>query len=74
MTCPACANAQQHPLSGKFHADCEGCCARALSRDPRFFVAAKEGRLTPEYRGALAQFFPKLPTHEAHARVKEWTR
>lgn len=72
MTCPDCTNAQAHPLSGRFTHGCDGCAARALSRDPRFFEAAREGKFTPDYRGALAQFFPKLSQADAHAMVKAW--
>lgn len=72
MTCPDCLHAREHPRSGRFTAGCEGCAARALSRDPRFFEAAKQGRLTPDYRRALQQFFPKVAQAEAHLLVKEW--
>lgn len=53
MTCPDCAKAQQKRWHG--FSDCAGCRARAISRDPRFAAARKEGRQTPEYRRMLEQ-------------------
>lgn len=74
MTCPDCLHAREHPRSVRFTAGCEGCAARALSRDPRFFTAARQGKFTPDYLGALAQFFPKLSQADAHAMVKAWVQ
>lgn len=70
--CSACDRARQHPKSGLFHAGCEGCAARSLARTPQFFLAAKEGRLTPEYRMALTNLLPGMGTGEAHEMVKGW--
>ena len=73
MTCEACTRARKHPKYGLFHAGCEGCAARSLARTPQFFQAAKEGRLTPEYRMALTNLLPALPTDAAHQLVKDWS-
>ena len=72
--CAACTRARKHPASGLFHAGCQGCAARSLARTPQFFQAAREGRLTPEYRMALTNLLPKLATADAHLAVKEWCR
>ena len=72
MTCEACEKARRRPTSGLFHAGCDGCAARSLARTPQFFQAAREGRLTPEYRMALTNLLPTLPAADAHAAVKAW--
>jgi hypothetical protein len=73
MTCPACDNAREHPNSGIYQMRCQGCSARALARTPEFHEAAKAGAMTPNYRMALAQFFPGREA-EGHSLVKGWVR
>lgn len=74
MTCQACDTARANPLSGLFHADCDGCAARALAVCQPFHESEKLGWLTTEYRAALEKMLPQLPANEAHAMVKEWAR
>ena len=71
MTCDACDRARQHPQSGRYNANCDGCAARALSRSADFAEAARQGNMTPRYRMALAAFFPK-DEQRGHAMVKDW--
>jgi hypothetical protein len=73
MSCVACDNAREHPLSGIFQQGCDGCAARALARSPEFHEAAKAGAMTPNYRMALATFFPAREA-EGHKLVKGWVR
>lgn len=72
MTCPACTNARQHPQSGRYDANCDGCAARSIARLHQFFEAVRAGHFTPQYRMALQGLLPKLLIAEAHRAVKEW--
>lgn len=72
--CPACTNARKHPLSGVFQLNCDDCRARGISRMQPFFLAAREGRMTPEYMRVLADQLPNLTQADAHAMVKGWVR
>lgn len=73
MTCDACDRARENPNSGRYHANCDGCAARALSRSPDFAEAARQGNMTPRYRMALATFFPK-DEQRGHEMVKGWAK
>jgi hypothetical protein len=72
MTCPDCDHAKQHPNTGRYTAGCKGCCARALAKSHQFHDSHRAGTITPDYRRMLAQFFPDVPTADAHRLVKEW--
>ena len=65
--CPDCAAARGGLWHG-FHANCEGCQARMVSRSPQCFEARKAGKLTPAYRELLAT------TGLTHLQVKEWDK
>lgn len=73
MTCDACTRARENQNSGRYHANCDGCAARALSRSPDFAEAARQGNMTPRYRMALAAFFPKYE-EQGHELVKDWAK
>lgn len=69
--CDACTNAERHPRSAKFAANCDGCSARALA--VTFADVAASGQQTPAYRMAVAQFFPSRE-QAGHALVKQWAQ
>ena len=58
--CPEC-NAAAKQLWHGFHANCEGCMARAISRSPAFHECKASGKLTPLYRALLSA---RLVTHD----------
>ena len=54
MTCDACTESAARQWF-VFHADCQGCKARSVSRSPEFSESRTEGRQTPRYRALLAR-------------------
>jgi hypothetical protein len=55
MTCLDCTLAAKRSWHG-FHADCQGCKARAASRTPHFRRCRDAGRLDRQYRAMLQTF------------------
>jgi len=72
MSCPACDLAKQGQLTGKFHADCDGCKVRAVASGRELFQAQMAGQITPEYRALLIKVFGEEKMLEGHERVKRW--
>lgn len=72
MNCPACELAKQGQLTGKFHADCDGCKVRAVASGRELFQAQMAGHITPEYRALLIKFFGEERWLAFHDRVKRW--
>lgn len=54
--CPACQEAKTR-RHGEYRNGCEGCTVRAVAGGPDFFVATREGLLTPAYRRLLQDVF-----------------
>lgn len=54
MTCIDCTASERDPKHAIYRADCHGCKARSMAQSPVFFDCARSGRLTKEYRDALA--------------------
>lgn len=71
MTCEACQRAEQNPHSGRYHALCDGCAARALALSPDFHASRQERRRTERYSQALTAFFDGRE-EEGHRMVLEW--
>jgi len=51
-SCPDCRDAAQQPWHG-FHASCEGCTARSVSRGPHFARVRASGTQDAGYRRLL---------------------
>ena len=65
--CPAC----QEPTSGLYLAGCRQCVLRDLAAGPLFWASMRLGRLTPEYRAALAKLGDPADVHvEVKAAAK----
>jgi len=62
--CPDCAAASSTLWHG-FHASCQGCTARAVSRTPQHAEARRSRVLTAGYRAVLAK------TGVTHQQVKD---
>lgn len=71
MTCPACATARSHRLSGAYVLGCRDCEARKLSRTPAYADAARANAITPRYRDALIATFGE-EWRQGHDMVKGW--
>lgn len=74
MTCEACTTASHNPISGRFHADCDECSARALAQGRELFESKRAGVKSPEYADALTKMFGEGNEEAGHARVREWSR
>lgn len=72
--CDACTNAREHPLSAKFEAGCESCCARAIASTSMFQGSIDGIAKSPQYRMALAEFFPGPGTEQQRGdrMAREW--
>ncbi len=65
--CKAC----QEPASGLYLAGCRQCTLRDLAAGPLFWASMRAGRITPEYKAALAKLGEPADVHlEAKAAAK----
>ena len=73
MSCKGCEAAAKKPDTVEFGPDCEQCCARAIACTTVIRQALAEGEQLPQFRRAIAHFFPG---REQHGRelVKAWWR
>jgi hypothetical protein len=72
MNCPACTEAEAHPLtSGAYISSCKECAARMLAHGPQHYESRKASVMTPAYRDALQHIFGS-DWQKGHARVKYW--
>lgn len=71
MTCDACDNAERHPASAQFEPGCDSCAARAIATTSVFHDSIAATVKSPQYRMALAQFFPGREPH-GDALAKQW--
>ena len=74
MTCEACGHASHNPTTGRFHAGCDECSARALAQGRELFESKRAGIKSPEYAKALSQMFGEGNEEAGHARVREWSK
>lgn len=65
MTCEGCAN----PYGGIFIAGCRPCALRDLATGMLFFASLRAGKLTPEYRAALAPLGEDVAAVHAEVRA-----
>lgn len=73
MTCEACQAAEKNPSTGRYHADCPECKARAVAHGREAFDASAAGKMTSEYKQALQRLFGD-DWEAGHLRVKAWKR
>lgn len=74
MTCKHCAASERDPKHAIYTSGCQGCKARAMAHSPVFFDFARSGRLTKEYRDALASMgLTHDEVKKASARLKGQT-
>jgi len=74
MSCTSCAAASHNPTTGRFHAGCDECSARALAQGRELFESKRAGIKSPEYAGALRKMFGEGNEEAGHARVREWAK
>ncbi|HAX23070.1 MAG TPA: hypothetical protein DCY64_22640 [Hydrogenophaga sp.] len=74
MSCEACTTASHNPITGRFHAGCDDCAARALAGGRELFDCLKNKQRTPEYDAALTKMFGEGNEEAGHARVREWSK
>lgn len=74
MTCKACTNALDHPRSPEFAPNCDSCCARAIASTSMFQASIDTVAKSPQYRMALAHFFPGPGTEQQRGdrMAREW--
>jgi len=65
MICDGCAS----PYGGIFIAGCRPCTLRDLATGPLFFASLRAGKLTPEYRAALAPLGEDVAAVHAEVRA-----
>ena len=65
MTCAGCTN----PYGGIFIAGCRPCTLRDIAMGPHFFASLRAGRLTQEYRAALAPLGEDIAATHAEVRA-----
>lgn len=70
MTCGACDRAQTNPMTGRYHAGCTECAARALAQSADFFSSKTAGQRTKDYQAALTKIFGEGQEDAGHERVK----
>lgn len=71
MTCKACDHAEKHPASAQFALGCDSCAARAIATTSIFDDSIAATVKSPQYRMAMAQFFPGREQH-GDALAKQW--
>lgn len=73
--CPACEQAKQNPLTGRYQAACFQCNARSIANSPAFFdaqrLAAAGKPMTAEYRELLQRAFDGA-WKAGHEAAKWW--
>lgn len=72
MACKPCTDVLEHPNSGRYDHNCEGCRARSLARSPDFAESMRNGQRTARYEAALASHF-KDP-EQGNRLVHEWAK
>lgn len=65
MNCPGCSN----PYGGIFIDGCRACSIRWIAGGPDFFASMRAGKLTPEYRAALAPLGEDVAAVHADVRA-----
>lgn len=71
MNCDECDQAIAEPARYGFADACEGCKARAIAVTTIFHDSIESSQKSPQYRMALAQFFPGKEQEGARL-VREW--
>ncbi|QIM51611.1 hypothetical protein [Hydrogenophaga crocea] len=71
MTCEACQEAENNPLTGLINAGCKGCAARSLAKSPDYCESVRIKDFSPAYRKALQTTFGE-DRAKGHEMVKEW--
>ena len=72
MTCLSCQAAEANPVTGRYHAGCSECAARALAHGPLVFASVRAGVQSPEYAAALKRVFGEGNERQGHQRVRAW--
>lgn len=72
--CPACADAENNPLTGFYNMACDACNARHLAQSPEFYASRVARDRLPAYERALADVFGAARVDQMHAAVKAWAQ
>ena len=71
--CPACADAENNPLTGFYNMACDACNARHLAQSPEFCGARAAGVITKDYEKRLfGQYGIASGATNAHEAAKKW--
>jgi hypothetical protein len=73
VTCPDCLHAEEHPNTVRMTNGCDGCAARAIACTTIFHDSIANSVKSPQYRMALAQFFPGRE-QQGQALIVGWFR
>lgn len=76
LTCRACTQAAENPLTGFYMGGCLECKARYIAHSPDFHGSLVAGKRTDEYKAALADAFGDDAATQDHYHevVKEWRK
>ena len=73
MTCPACAEFERNPNTGRLHAACAECVARHLAKSPEHAESAKAKQILPPYEAALERIYG-TDWEAGHHKVRTWAK